>query len=202
MAIIQRDAGPQHHSLGQSANPKMDTQTLLSQAFTPAQKHIEELINSGEITANDDLAKSLSYALLAATQKHLYKYQKPVSAASIIGKMYTTAATCKYLGGITPQALNDRINKKTILRLKDGKGRNGYPLFQFSDGTVDPDIQKIIQTLLKGHFTEWEAAIWLTTPSQAYNGKSAVEYMKESEEHFAEVLAHAHGDVYNLYGTP
>lgn len=180
----------------------MDTQNLLSQAFSPAQKHIEELINSGEITANNDLAESLSHALLAATQKHLHKHQKPISALSIIGKLHTTAEVCEYLGSITPQALNDRIKKNTILRLKDSKGHNRYPRFQFSDGTVNPNIQKIIQTLLKGHFTGWEAAIWLTTPSQAYDGKSAVEYMKESPGNFAKVLAHAQGDVYNLYGTP
>ena len=179
----------------------MDTQSLITQAVKPAQKYIESLIESGEITASDELAETLSRALYVATQMHLMDYQKPLSALDLVGKMYTTAAVCKYLGDITPQALNDRINKKTILRLKDGKGRNGYPLFQFQNGSIDPDVQKIIQTLLKGNFSEWQTAIWLTNPSQVYGGKSAVEYMKESPENFAEILATAQSDVNDLYAN-
>lgn len=179
----------------------MDTSIFTNQAFSPAQQQIEEFITAGKITANNDLAESLSYALLATTRRHLQKYQKPVSALSIIGKLYTTAAVCKRLGGITPQALNDRIKKGSILRLKDGKGRNGYPVFQFSDDAVDPEVQKIIQTLLRGNFTERQTALWLASPSRAYNGKSAVEYMKESPENFAEVLATAQSDVNDLYAN-
>lgn len=114
---------------------------------------------------------------------------------------YSTAATCEYLGGITRQALNDRINKHTILRLKDGAGRNGYPIFQFSNGTVDPNIQQIIQTLLDGHFSEWQTALWLTSPSLMYNGASPLEYLRTSPKNFGQVLAHAENDVNNLYAN-
>lgn len=119
----------------------------------------------------------------------------------IIGDLYSTAATCEYLGGITRQALNDRINKHTILRLKDGAGRNGYPIFQFSNGTVDTNIQQIIQTLLDGHFSEWQTALWITTPSLIYNGASPLEYLRTSPKHFGQVLAHAENDVNNLYAN-
>ena len=89
--------------------------------------------------------------------------------------MYSTASAGEYLN-LSLEELDRLVEDRLILKVTDGKGRNGYPLFQFRDGSMNPDVQKIIQTLLKGHFTEWEAAIWLTTPSQAYNGKSAVEY--------------------------
>lgn len=181
-------------------NP-MDTNTLTSRAFEPAQKYIQSRLESGEITASEDLAETLARALYTATQKHLENYRKPTNALDLVGKMYTTAAAREYLGGITSQALNDRINKKTILRVKDGKGRNGYPLFQFRDGAMDPGVQKIIQTLLKGNFSEWQTAIWLTIPSPEYGGKTALEYMEESPENFTLVLADAQSDVNGLYAN-
>ena len=179
----------------------MTSETLTPRVFEPAREHIQSALESGAITASNDLAGTLADVLHTATQKHLAGYRKPLYASDIVGKMYSTASAGEYLN-LSLEELDRLVEDRLILKVTDGKGRNGYPLFQFRDGSMNPDVQKIIQTLLKGHFTEWEAAIWLTTPSQAYNGKSAVEYMKESEEHFAEVLAHAHGDVYNLYGTP
>lgn len=179
----------------------MDTNTLTSRVFEPAQKYIQSSLESGEITASDDLADTLANALYTATQKHLADYRKPLYTRDLVGKMYSTASAREYLGGITSQALNDRINKKTILRVKDRKGRNGYPLFQFRDGAMDPDVQKIIQTLLKGNFSEWRTAIWLTIPSPEYGGKSALEYMKESPENFAIVLSDAKNDVNDLYAN-
>lgn len=103
--------------------------------------------------------------------------------------------------GYTARDISDRINKHTILRLKDGAGRNGYPLFQFSNGTVDPNIQQIIQTLLDGHFSEWQTALWITTPSLMYNGASPLEYLRTSPKHFGQVLAHAENDVNDLYAN-
>lgn len=178
----------------------MTSEDLTSRVFEPAREYIQSALESAEITASDDLADSLADVLYTATQKHLAEYRKPLYASDIVGRMYSTASAREYLN-LSQEELDRLVEDRLILKVTDGKGRNGYPLFQFRDGSMNPDVQKIIQTLLKGHFTEWEATIWLTTPSQAYNGKSAVEYMKESKEHFDEVLAHAYGDVYNLYGT-
>ena len=73
---------------------------------------------------------------------------------------------------------------------KDHKaGRNGYPVFQFKDGAVDPQIRQVIKTLLDGKLTEWEVAFWLAMPSNFFDGRPAAEYMKDSEENFKFVLA-------------
>lgn len=181
--------------------PIMNTETFLHRVLKPVHEHIEALIKTGNITADESRAHDLSFTLLAAVQKHLKDYKEPESALSIIGALYSTAATCEYLGGITRQALNDRINKHTILRLKDGAGRNGYPIFQFSNGTVDPYILQIVQTLLDGHFSEWQTALWITTPSLMYNGASPLEYLRTSPKNFGQVLAHAENDVNNLYAN-
>lgn len=179
----------------------MEKNEFLTRTLGPAQELINALIADGTINMTESRAHDLSFAIRLAIQKHAKTYQEPKTALSTIGDLYTTAAVCKYLGDITRQALNDRINKKTILRLKDGKGRNGYPGFQFAGGVVDPSIQKIIQTLLNGDFDEWQTALWLTSPSLMYDGLSALEYMKESEEHFTEVLDHALADVNTRYAN-
>lgn len=173
----------------------MQKNDFLTKTLEPAQKLIESLIANEAIDTTDSSARELSFAIRVAIQKHAKTYKEPQTALSIIGDLHTTAAICQYLGGITRQALNDRINKNTILRLKDGKGRNGYPAFQFANGAVDPSIQKIIQTLLNGGFDEWETALWLRDNSLLYDGLSALDYMKQSPEHYEEVLDHARSDV-------
>ena len=85
----------------------MDANTLTSRVFEPAQKYIQSSLESGEITASNDLADTLANALYTATQKHLAEYRKPLYARDLVGKMYSTASAREYLGGITPQALND-----------------------------------------------------------------------------------------------
>ena len=106
--------------------------------------------------------------------------------------MKDSRSTREYLGGISLQALNDRVRKNNILRLKNKAGRNGYPVFQFKDGAVDPQVRQVIKTLLDGKLTEWEVAFWLAVPSNFFDGRPAVEYMKDSEENFKLVVAHAH----------
>ena len=183
------------HSKTKGIYKTMEKNDFLNHTLGPAQELIESLIADGAIDTTESSAHALSFGIRVAIQKHAKTYKEPQTALSIIGDLHTTAAICQYLGGITRQALNDRINNNAILRLKDGKGRNGYPAFQFANGAVDPSIQKIIQTLLNGGFNEWETALWLRSRSLMYDGLSALDYMKQSPEHYDEVLNHARGDV-------
>lgn len=178
----------------------MTSEDLTSRVFEPAREYIQSALESGSITASDDLAGTLADVLHTATQKHLAGYRKPLYASDIVGKMYSTASACEYLN-LSLEELDRLVEDRLILKVTDGKGRNGYPLFQFRDGAMDPDVQKIIQTLLKGNFSEWRTAIWLTIPSPEYGGKSALEYMKESPDNFAIVLSGAENDVNDLYAN-
>lgn len=178
----------------------MTSETLTPRVFEPAREHIQSALESGEITTSDDLADTLADVLHTATQKHLAKYRKPLYARDIVGRMYSTASACEYLN-LTQEELDRLVEDRLILKVTDSKGRNGYPLFQFRDGAMDPDVQKIIQTLLDGNFSQWRTAIWLTIPSPEYGGKSALEYMKESPENYAIVLSGARNDVNDLYAN-
>lgn len=178
----------------------MTSEDLTSRVFEPAREYIQSALESGEITASDDLADSLADVLHTATQKHLAEYRKPLYARDIVGKMYSTASAREYLN-LTQEELDRLVEDRLILKVTDGKGRNGYPLFQFRDGAMNPDVQKIIYTLLDGNFSQWRTAIWLTIPSPDYGGKSALEYMKESPENYAIVLSGARNDVNDLYAN-
>lgn len=178
----------------------MTSEDLTSRVFEPAREYIQSALESGAITASDDLADTLADVLHTATQEHLAEYRKPLYARDIVGKMYSTASACEYLN-LSLEELDRLVEDRLILKVTDGKGRNGYPLFQFRDGSMNPDVQKIIYTLLDGNFSQWRTAIWLTIPSPDYGGKSALEYMKESPENYAIVLSGARNDVNDLYAN-
>lgn len=113
---------------------------------------------------------------------------------SIIRDAYTTTTACKFLG-ISYEELNRRVENHEILRLRDDAGHTRYPSFQFgSDGSITPHLQKIIQTLLEQGFTERQAALWLTTESILYDGKSPIEFMQADPKRFGIVLYTAQHD--------
>lgn len=113
---------------------------------------------------------------------------------SIIRDAYTTTTACKFLS-ISYEELNRMVENHEILRLRDDKGNARYPSFQFSStGETAPHVQKIIQTLLEQGFTEWQAALWLTTESRLYDGKSPIEFMQADPKRFGIVLYTAQQD--------
>lgn len=62
---------------------------------------------------------------------------------------------------------------------------------------MDPQVRQVIKILLDSGLTEWGVAFWLAMPSNFFDGRPAVEYMKGSEENFKLVVAHAHEDAAN-----
>lgn len=114
-----------------------------------------------------------------------------------IGKVKSTEGVQKYLGrGNQPcsaQAINDRVRKHNLLRLKNKSGRNAFPVFQFVDGEVHPRIRQLLHVLLGAEMSEWGVAFWLTEPLDFVEGKSAVEVL-DDDEAFALVLRRAEQD--------
>lgn len=111
-----------------------------------------------------------------------------------IGKVKNTAGVQKDLGKAkqpcSAQAINDRVRKHNLLRLKNKSGRNAFSVFQFVDGEVHPRIRQLLHVLLEAEMTEWGVAFWLTEPLDFTNGKSAVEVL-DDDEAFALALPRA-----------
>jgi hypothetical protein len=121
---------------------------------TAVKKHITEYIDSlveyGNLEITEENYLDLSFKLRATAAKYALEDQhkpQPKTTLDIIGDLYTSAAVRKYLN-ITQEELDKLVEDHLILKLTDGKGRNGYPVFQFKNGTIRPDIQKIIKTYL------------------------------------------------------
>ena len=84
----------------------------------------------GEITPTAESMQELSNAL-----SHTVEVRKGArGSGKYIGKVKDSRSTREYLGGISLQALNDRVRKNNILRLKNKAGRNGYPVFSSKTG--------------------------------------------------------------------
>ena len=169
------------------------TEEFITGVLHDTERRIREQIDRGEITPTAESMQELSNAL-----SHTVEVRKGTrGSGKYIGKVKDSRSTREYLGGISLQALNDRVRKNNILRLKNKAGRNGYPVFQFKDGAVDPQVRQVIKVLLDSGLTEWGVAFWLARPSKFYDNRPAAEYMKDSEENFKLVVAHAHEDAAN-----
>lgn len=164
---------------------------------TAVKKHITEYIDSlveyGNLEITEENYLDLSFKLRAVASKYALEDQhkpQPKTTLDIIGNLYTSAAVRKYLN-ITQEELDKLVEDHLILKLADGKGRNGYPVFQFKNGTIRPDIQKIIKTYLdfpkfdnpyKTPVTPQEVAFYLKVDSLEYGGRTLIEHLDKYPE--------------------
>lgn len=164
---------------------------------TAVKKHITEYIDSlvarGNLNITEENYLDLSFKLRATAAKYALEDQnkpQPKTTLDIIGDLHTSAAVRKYLN-ITQEELDKLVEDHLILKLTDGKGRNGYPAFQFKNGTIRPDIQKIIKTYLdfpkfdnpyKTPVTPQEVAFSLTEDSLEYGGRNLIEHLDKHPE--------------------
>lgn len=164
---------------------------------TAVKKHITEYIDSlveyGNLEITEENYLDLSFKLRATAAKYALEDQykpQPKTTLDIIGDLYTSAAVRKYLN-ITQEELDKLVEDHLILKLTDGKGRNGYPVFQFKNGTIRPDIQKIIKTYLdfpkfdnpyKTPVTPQEVAFYLKVDSLEYGGRNLIEHLDKYPE--------------------
>lgn len=164
---------------------------------TAVKKHITEYIDSlvarGNLNITEENYLDLSFKLRATAAKYALEDQhkpQPKTTLDIIGDLHTSAAVRKYLNN-TQEELDKLVEDHLILKLTDGKGRNGYPAFQFKNGTIRPDIQKIIKTYLdfpkfdnpyKTPVTPQEVAFSLTEDSLEYGGRNLIEHLDKHPE--------------------
>lgn len=155
--------------------------------------YIDFLVSSGELKITKVNSHNLSFELCATAARYALEDQhEPPSKTftQIVGDLHTSAATRQYLN-ITQEELDQLVEDHLILKVTDSSGRNGYPAFQFKNGTVRPEIQKLIKPHLdytypenpKKHIAEpWEVALHLTTRSLLHGGYSISDYLNKYPE--------------------
>lgn len=134
----------------------------------------------------------------------LYKENKPMgkdgfimSATKYIGEMYTAERVCIMLN-ISSEDLQSLVQNNMILRLTNNRGQEGYPIFQFNNGSINPDVQQVIKTLLDGGYDPMTVAFWVYRPSELMEGMNTIEYMAESQDNKDFIIGLAELDVANL----
>lgn len=180
----------------------MTNETTTSHAtdFDPVERvknqitdYIDFLVSSGELKITKVNSHNLSFELCATAARYALEDQhEPPSKnfTQIVGDLHTSAATRQYLD-ITQEELDRLVEDHLILKVTDSSGRNGYPAFQFKNGAVRPEIQKLIKPHLdytypenpKKHIAEpWEVALHLTTRSLLHGGYSISDYLTKYPE--------------------
>lgn len=180
----------------------MTNETTTSHAtdFDPVERvknqitdYIDFLVSSGELKITKVNSHNLSFELCATAARYALEDQhEPPSKTftQIVGDLHTSAATRQYLN-ITQEELDQLVEDHLILKVTDSSGRNDYPAFQFKNGTVRPEIQKLIKPHLdytypenpKKHIAEpWEVALHLTTRSLLHGGYSISDYLTKYPE--------------------
>ena len=94
-----------------------------------------------------------------------------------LGPFYDTAGLVAWLG-ISRQALFDRVRRGTVLACRTADGHLVYPSLQFGrQGQVRPGVQEAVGAFARRGVDGWTIGSWLTTPSDVFEGHSAVDYL-------------------------
>lgn len=118
-------------------------------------------------------------------------------ATDYIGKIYT-AERVRIMLNISSGELQELVHNNMILRLTNNRGQVGYPVFQFNNGSINPDVQQVIKILLDGGYDPMTVAFWVYRPSELMDGMNTIEYMAESQDNKDFMVALAKQDVANL----
>lgn len=94
-----------------------------------------------------------------------------------LAPFYDTTGLVSWLG-ISRQALFDRVRRGTVLACRTSDGHLVYPSLQFGrGGQVRPGVQDAVGILTRAGADGWTIGAWLTTPSDLFDGHSAVDYL-------------------------
>jgi len=114
----------------------------------------------------DDFAERMVAALPTR-----HPYDEP------LGPFYDTTGLVAWLG-VSRQAVADRVRRGTLLACRSSDGHLLYPSLQFArDGAVRPGVFEAVGEFTRSGADGWAIALWLTTPSEAFDGHSAVDYL-------------------------
>ena len=123
-------------------------------AFTDA---LAELV--GDATPQLDANQAGRRAALGALSGAMWAEQ--------VGPFYNTEGVMALLGGVTKQAVHDRVRRHRLLALQTGSGRLVYPTSQFSGSKVIDGLGAVLDVLVPDEVESWAIASWLATADPA-----------------------------------
>lgn len=120
---------------------------------------------------------------LELARRMLATVPSPSRWDELLGPFYTTTQVAKLLGGISRQAVMDRVQRRTLLGLKTADGVWVYPRFQLDENNqVLPGLASVLQAFDPQEVDEWTLAAWLVSPHRSLGGRSAIDWLREERE--------------------
>jgi len=146
------------------------TDHLLSRLEGLLAERTEELGRQGRSLRSlgdlDDLAAKMVAALPSV---HPYD--------TALGPFYDTSGLNQWLG-VSRQALADRVRRGTLLACRTSDRHLLYPALQFGrTGQVRPGVVDAVGILSRAGADGWAMGAWLTSPTNAFGGESAVDHL-------------------------
>lgn len=90
----------------------------------------------------------------------------------LVGPFYDTAGARAVLG-VSRQAITQRAERGTLLRVLTRDGRALYPVFQVDAGRVRPEVVTLLGALKALDDVDgWVRAAWFATPAESLGGKA------------------------------
>jgi hypothetical protein len=100
-----------------------------------------------------------------------------------LGPVYRTPQVRKLLGGVSRQALEDRVRRHTLLGLRTADGVIVYPKFQFDERhAVLGGLADVLRVLRASGVDDWTLAGWLVARRDGLGGRSPVEWLRAGED--------------------
>lgn len=115
-----------------------------------------------------------------------------------IGPFFDTTGLRQWKG-VTRQRLDALRKSNRLIALTSSDNRLLYPEFQFgASGELLPHLDEILPALHRS-YNDWDAALWLDTPSEEWGGKTAAQVLHGGdEEAYRRILAEARADAASL----
>ena len=130
---------------------------------------VRELLAQGRTLDLDDV-EELAERMVAALPT-VHPLDQPLAP------FYDTAGLVAWLG-VSRQALFDRVRRGTVLACRTADGHLVYPSLQFGrNGQVRPGLIDAVGIFTRAGVDGWTIGTWLTTPSDVFDGHSAVDFL-------------------------
>lgn len=148
---------------GAASRLEPDLRAILGR-LTP---RLSEYLEAGGSLTGTQLAERLAAAI-----------PQPSPWNELIGPFYATAQVRKLLG-VTRQAVDDRLRRRTMLALKTADNRWVYPIFQFDErNQLLPGLAEVLACFDPATVDDWTVAGWIASSHEALGGDSVLERLR------------------------
>lgn len=98
-----------------------------------------------------------------------------------LGAFYTTDRVRKVLGGVSRQAVNQRVHSNRLLRVVTADDEKLFPAFQFKGQDLVPGLQDLLKVLLDSGVDGWTVAYWLTARIGQFGQTTALDVLDSGD---------------------